>query len=238
VRKYMLALPVLIALLAGSTVGVMAQDEADLVTEEVEPGVERIIRDEVGHDLDETHPTYRYDMDRIAVAPDGTVWLRTTYSRSDNTANKRPGSRGFEGPTLVWALGRAGTYMIGYETPRMDPGTYLYEEPVGTKTVITVEVLSSEDAGSIPFFGEGGTPSRSAIPVPASDGEHICGVSVERVGREEVGVGVTCTDPSGEQATYLADTRINQIAAAPDGKLWAVGGYDGDNGGLYRITLD
>ena len=29
------------------------------MTEEVEPGVERIISDDAGHDLDETHPTYR-----------------------------------------------------------------------------------------------------------------------------------------------------------------------------------
>ena len=91
----MLAVPVLIAVLAGSAVGVNATDDTDpddtepdgLVTEEVEPGVERIISDDAGHDLDETHPTYRYDMDDVAVTPDGTVWLSTTYSRSDNEAN-------------------------------------------------------------------------------------------------------------------------------------------------------
>ena len=82
-RQHMLAVPVLIAVLAGSAVGVNATDDTDpddteldgLVTEEVEPGVERIISDDAGHDLDETHPTYRYDMDDVAVTPDGTVWL-------------------------------------------------------------------------------------------------------------------------------------------------------------------
>ena len=108
-RKHiMLAAPVLIAVLAGSAVGVNATDDTDpddteldgLVTEEVEPGVERIISDDAGHDLDETHPTYRYDMDDVFVTPDGTVWLSTTYSRSDNDANP-PGG-------LLWALGEPG----------------------------------------------------------------------------------------------------------------------------------
>jgi hypothetical protein len=52
------------------------------------------------------------------------------------------------------------------------------------------------------------------------------------------GMGVTCEVGAGELTTYLAGTPINQIAAAPDGMVWAVGGCDGDNGGLYRITLD
>jgi hypothetical protein len=57
------------------------------VTEGVEPGVERVIRHGAGHDIDERQPTYRYDMDGSAIAPDGAVWLATTYSRSDNGAN-------------------------------------------------------------------------------------------------------------------------------------------------------
>ncbi len=35
--------------------------------------------------------------------------------------------------------------------------------------------------------------------------------------------------------TYLAGTLINEVVVAPDGTIWAVGDYDGDNGGLYRI---
>ena len=109
-RKHiMLAVPVLIAVLAGSAVGVNATDDTDpddteldgLVTEEVEPGVERIISDDAGHDLDETHPTYRYDMDHVTVTADGTVLLQSTYSRTDNDANP-PGA-------LLWALGEPGT---------------------------------------------------------------------------------------------------------------------------------
>lgn len=74
---------------------------ASLVTEEVEPGVERIISDGAGHDLEKRHPTYRYDMDSVFVAPDGTVWLGTSYRETDNDANP-PGG-------LVWALGQSGT---------------------------------------------------------------------------------------------------------------------------------
>jgi hypothetical protein len=78
-----------------------ATDEASLVTEEVEPGVERIIRDDAGHDLDERHPTNRYDMDNVLVTPDGTVWLSSSYLGSDNDVNAY-------GP-LVWALGQPET---------------------------------------------------------------------------------------------------------------------------------
>ena len=48
-----------------------------------------------------------------------------------------------------------------------------------------------------------------------------------------------CFDPAtGEETVYLVGTPINAVAVAPDGTVWAVGGYDGDNGGLYRITPD
>ncbi len=138
-----------------------------LVTEEVEPGVERIISDDAGHDLDETHPTYRYDMDHVTVTADGTVWLATTYSRSDNDAHP-------PGP-LLWALGQPGTFSPGL------PDFFCFTE----------------------------------------------------------GIGVACIDPATDQQTfYLAGTPINAVSVAPDGTIWAVGGYDGDNGGLYRITPD
>jgi hypothetical protein len=40
-------------------------------------------------------------MDGVFVAPDGTVWLRTSYRETDNDVNP-PGG-------LVWALGQSGT---------------------------------------------------------------------------------------------------------------------------------
>jgi hypothetical protein len=35
-----------------------------------------------------------------------------------------------------------------------------------------------------------------------------------------------------------ATTPINALAVAPDGTVWAVGEYDGEGGGVYRITPD
>lgn len=173
VRKHALAVPVLIAVLAGSAVGVNATDDTDpddteldgLVTEEVEPGVERIISDGAGHDLDERHPTYRYDMDDVAVTPDGTVLLWSSHHETDDTT----------AIVSLWALGE---------------------------------------------------PGMSELP------DIFC----EVVPAEE-GFGLLCVDtPEGVVTTYLAGVPINEVVVAPDGTIWAVGGYDGGSGGLYRIT--
>jgi hypothetical protein len=103
--KHRLAIPVLGAILVAGAVAGCAQaekkDTANLVTEQVEPGVDRIISDGAGHDLEKKHPTYRYDMDHVFVAPDGTVWLGTSYRDTDNEANP-PGG-------LTWALGQSET---------------------------------------------------------------------------------------------------------------------------------
>jgi hypothetical protein len=230
VRKHPLTWPVVIVLLAGSAgTAVAAQDgagPAGLVTEVVEPGVERIVRDDAGHDLDETHPMHRYDMDRIAIAPDGTVWLSSTYSRGDNGAHPEAGA-------MVWALGKPGTYGVRSGTPPESPSTYLYIGADGRKTLVTIEVTSSQSVSSIPDLGWAGppsgmTPEGQAVLVARTDGVHACRAR---------GRGVTCEAPSGELTTYLKGTRIDEVAAAPDGTIWAVGGYKGDNGGLYRITL-
>ena len=88
--RHLLAIPVLVAILVAGAAAGCAQAEkptASLVTEEVEPGVERIVSDGAGHDLEKRHPTYRYDMDSVFVAPDGTVWLGTSYRDTDNDAN-------------------------------------------------------------------------------------------------------------------------------------------------------
>ena len=57
----------------------------------VEPGVERIISDGAGHDLDEGHPDFRYDMDDVAIMPDGTIWLWSSYRETDK--RRQPADR-------------------------------------------------------------------------------------------------------------------------------------------------
>ncbi len=99
-RKHLLAMPILMAVLVAGAAACGAQ-APDLVTEEVEPGVERITSDGAGHDLEERHPDFRYDMDDIFVSPDGTVWVSSSYRDTDNDANP-PGG-------LVWALGTSDT---------------------------------------------------------------------------------------------------------------------------------
>ena len=81
-----------------------------LVTEEVEPGVLRIIRDDAGHDLDERFPDWRYDLDDMTITPDGTVWLTSTYHDSDNGVGEP------QAP-LVWALGRPGVLGVADGIP-------------------------------------------------------------------------------------------------------------------------
>ena len=81
-----------------------------LVTETVEPGVLRIVRDDAGHDLDARYPDWRYDLDDMTITPDGTVWLGSTYHDSDNGV-------GFPQAPLVWALGRPGVLGVADGIP-------------------------------------------------------------------------------------------------------------------------
>ena len=113
----------------GSVPGAATADPA-MMTEEVEPGVERIISDGAGHDLEEKHPSYRYDMDGVFVAPDGSVWLTTSYRDTDNDANP-PGA-------LVWALGQS-------ETPQYPAARFCFRGEIGNGEI-------NEDAPGVTCF--------------------------------------------------------------------------------------
>jgi hypothetical protein len=261
-------------LLTGSAVGVAAQDEADalrLVTEEVEPGVERIISDGAGHDLDETHPTNRYDTDGIAIAADGTVWLTTTYHGSDNTDHDG---------SFVWALGQPDTYTrdgLDGLVPLAD-GTLLVVKGYGDEVVrfdgdasvpddgpmlrqmadggLLLRIDGADLAGQLPEGEVASIGDLYAVWDPEWDGwsmplerldrnvwtgDYSCWPGSEDTDWGLDGDGVSCARgrrwAAGEPTTYLAGTSIRQLAAAPDGSVWAVGEYDGGPGGLYRITL-
>ena len=154
-RKPMLAVPVLIAVLAGSAVGVNATDDTDpddteldgLVTEEVEPGVERIINDGAGHDLDETHPTYRYDMEHVAVTPDGDVLLWSKLHETDRDVH--PGGVGEGLLVLQWTLGEPGISELPdiYCDPVPEEeglGLYCVDTPEGVVTTYLAGTLIHE----------------------------------------------------------------------------------------------
>jgi hypothetical protein len=242
----------------------------DLVTEEVEQGVLRIISDGAGHDLDETHPSDRYDMNGIAVTPDGTVWLTTAYSGGDNDVQPT-------GP-LVWALGRPGIYTTEDGVP--EDGHTLVTESDGTLLMVgSTSIVRFDGSRFVPDDGrvvrristgdelwtvgpaqlaalldEGDYPETDVTSdFVASDPRRFLAAiwiwngdawtTLSEVGQAMgagdmswcwIEGGIRCESP--DIATYLEGTEIKQLAEAPDTSLWAVGGYAGEGGGLYRIS--
>jgi hypothetical protein len=241
---------------------VTVQPIPGLVSNEIEPGVLRIVRDDAGHDLDERHPDFRYDLDGIAIGPDGTVWLRSTYHGSDN------GVREPQDP-FVWALGRPGvfgttegipgggtslvpltdgsTLIVGDRIVRFDGAVV---EPDDGRTVRPVHggtLWLIEPDGTIPLVPEGASVGRSGDRI-AKIWEGGSWVDPAVLGRsatsngyscDATSSGVTCIDErSRRESRHLRGTNINEVARAPDGFIWAVGGYEGEGGGLYRISLE
>ena len=229
-----------------------------LVTEEVEPGVLRIIRDDAGHDLDAGHPDWRLDLDGITITSDGTIWLRTSAHDEDNGVDQA-------GPPL-WALGRPGGVtppVWGGDPIPLADGTMLFPgdpghvfdgttfTPDNGATVRPVSggmlwLLEPDDLmGLVPdgvtikppvgrlavmwHVGDGRWSTVSEASQSARSGDHTC---------RPTSSGVSCIDDSrGNEVRYLRGNQINQVAVAPDGAIWAVGALDGQGGGLYRISL-
>jgi hypothetical protein len=201
---------------------------AGLVTEEVEPGVLRIKSDGAGHDLDERHPDFRYDMDAIAITGDGTIWLASTYHGSDNVANP-PGS-------LVWALGRPGIYSVAEGIPLRGTG---YLVPLADASVLVVShdrVVRFDGTAFVPDDGPTGRPVHGGT-LWLMEPDELMGLVADgaSVERPDDLLAAIWNESWGR---WDKGTQINRIAEAPDGSLWAVGGYEGEGGGLYRISLE
>jgi hypothetical protein len=228
-----------------------------LVTQQIEPGVLRVLRDDAGHDLDQGHPDHRYDLDRMTITGDGTIWLQSTYHESDNQAHPAG--------ALLWALGRPGVFamtdsLAGDLVPLTNDSILVIGEHIvrfdGT-------VIVPDDARAVRLVHGGALWLREpAAPVsraggvsdaPPADRRAVIWDGEDWVGVSELGRsvssdgsscavtedGVACQDQLfGNDARYLAGTRINEVARAPDGAVWAVGSFEGEGGGLYRITLD
>ncbi len=187
-----------------------------LVTEAVEPGVVRIVRDGAGHDLDERHPTRRYDMDDLAVGPDGTVWLQSSYDGSDNEAN--PG----KGP-ILWALGRPGVrddgpagtlvpladgslLIISDQLTRFDGRVFMPDDgPKQRRLAGDATLWFIEPDDLMGLVADGESVERPLLPLAAiwMDGQFLSVSDFERgVGGESVcsvdGDGVTCAVPRSQ----------------------------------------
>jgi hypothetical protein len=221
-----------------------------LVTEEVEPGVLRIIRDDAGHDLDARHPDWRLDLDGMAITPDGTVWIRSTYHDTDNAV-------GMPRAPLVWALGQPGVLGVADGIPSSVRGLV----PLPDSSILAVGDRVAHVTGSS-VTPDTGPPVRQVhggwlwLVEPGARAAIAAGDRPE--GRLEVlwvdgawlslsELGRSASSPSDWcQATqqgiacldrlHLRGTNINQLALAPDGAIWAVGALDGEGGGLYRIS--
>jgi hypothetical protein len=247
----------------GSAVEVAAQDEAGalrLVTEEVEPGVERIISDGAGHDLDETHPSYRYDLDGVAIAADGTVWLMTTHHGSDNP-----------GGAQLWALGRRGTYRRPaelYELITLADGTLLGLTDVGIRRFDSVRWgpdkeprLRSTAHGGLPLLleeadltdlseGQVADPPSCTPPGTVRAGS-TSGSSVARpCPRAATGAGSMrartgavsaarrpCTPGAGNRPATSPAPRSTNSQQRPTVRCGPWATTTAAPGGLYRITL-
>jgi hypothetical protein len=183
---------------------------AALVTEEVDRGVMRIISDGAGHDLDERHPTNRWDLDPILVTRDGSIWITSTFNGTDKDVDPR-------GP-FSWKPGRPGVFRLSESIPADGEEVIIdfgrNQMMIGGDRVTMIDVATDEDT-----------------PVLTAGGWWNCSIAMMH---EEGGQGVTCLEAAtGDSLGFLMDTGVGDMDAAPDGSLWVVG-----EGALYRITLE
>jgi hypothetical protein len=277
------AILALATVLSGSASAVAGGEISTWKTEEVEAGVLRVLDDLSGHDLTERYPANHRDMDHIAIADDGTVWIAGTASGSDND-----GVNGF----MVWPLGQAGLWGIDDGVPE---GIDVFEfTPDGTLRAIGTGISQfdgstwSGTSGSHRVVAPDGTVWFASIRggVESWDGDvfedHLNGRWIQWLGVDDgvlwaLGDGfwtfadgtwsrqepswraglegdskqrivtsdgaVWKTNGNGvtrrtddEVTRYLQGRPINEIALAPDGAVWAIGGVSrSENGGVYRI---
>ena len=228
-----------------------------LVTEEVERGVLRIIRDDAGHDLDAGHPNWRWDLDGITITSDGTIWLRTSPHDTDNDA-------GLAGPPF-WALGRPGgvyppshtgdpiplpdgsILFLGDSDHVFDGMTFAPDRGPAVRPVPGGMLWLLEADGLMDLVPDGATVEppvgRLAVIWDVDDGRWSTLSEAFRSARSgyhtcrPTSSGVSCVDDlRGNEVRYLRGTNINQVAVAPDGAIWAVGALEDQGGGLYRIS--
>lgn len=173
---------------------------AGLVTDEVGPGILRIVSDNAGHNLDEKHPNHRLDVDQIAITGDGTVWLSTTYSRSDNDGTG----------AMVWALGRPDDFV----SPKDVPDGTLVATSDGSLLVISGSPYESTRVADsvVEFDGTKFVPYHGPAARPLNGGGTLWLLRPD--------------DLPGSADDPSADRSSNVLAAISNGERWSnVGGW-------------
>jgi hypothetical protein len=190
---------VVLGLLVGTVGGATAQDGGDPSdyeswrTKEVAPGILRILDDGAGHDLAQKWPRNRGSVNRIAVGPEGDVWVSVTVPNVER--NRSNESR-------LWPLGRERTY------GRAD-GLGRYHGS-----------LAFDDEGRLWLFGERiatfedgeWSSTRASNSVEAADGSVWLGN----------GMGVEQWD-GAELVPHLEGTWTGSVFLGPDDKVGVEG---------------
>jgi hypothetical protein len=181
-----------------------------VTTEEVEPGVERVLGDDAGHDLAQEVPRHGRDMHRIAIGPDGTIWLAGSYDRSDDEH-----AQGQQ----VWAIGKPGLWGFEDGVPEYIESLFVGEDGR----------LWAIGSGVAAFDGETWTSLSGASRRLGTDDGTLWFVHPQ--GGVEAWVGT-------DSKRYLKRHEIREIALASDGTVWAVGHARNGGGAVYRITRE
>ena len=173
-----------------------------MVTEEVEPGVLRVLYDGAGHPMGADDPT---DFNRLYVGPDGAVWVIALVSDAPNP--------------VMWQLGVPGRHEQSPEGGFSEPFDFA-TAPDGTLWVAGYAYLSSYDGVSWTEYRVAKEPSRewppSATAVEVLPDGTVWAAWEDRLGR---------LDAEGWHYYYPTmgeDEWLSELHVLPDGSILAI----------------
>ncbi|MEX1294907.1 MAG: hypothetical protein AB1Z67_01930 [Candidatus Limnocylindrales bacterium] len=202
-----------------------------MLTEDIEPGVLRIVGDGIGHSVGRRDGRAVRDLDILYVGPDDAIWVLTSANSLDHRASE------FE-PAVIWRLGTRGTYGAaeGFP-PHVPPAT-------GDPTV-----MATADDGTL-WVAAGHLASfdgRTWTAHRRQEGWHSTGVEVANDGS----VWATWRDDAGRSRTgrfdgsswIVLDDAVDEPTqpghVAPDGATYALaaGRLVRDNGDVWSEVV-
>ena len=180
-----------------------------MVTEEVEPGVYRVLDDGAGHPMGVGHPVNA----GLYVGPDGAVWVRASNDDVEGA--------------VMWQLGVPGRHEQGPAGDFSDPFDFA-TAPDGTLWVAGYAYLSSYDGDSWTRHPVAKEPSRewplSAVAVEVQSDGTVWAAWDDRLGR---------LDAEGWQYYPMeVDGWLRSLVVQPDGSVLA---FDGRNGRMLHF---